>query len=258
MRRVVVRSLLALGAALALAAPAAAVVGGRPYDGALARTAVMVLGSKGSVCSAVVLAPDVVLTAAHCVTGAAEFRVHFRGDGGEPVLIAPATIAVHPGYDPEAVKTRKRSIDLALVRLPQPLPARFAAATLSATAAPPPKGATVTLGGYGVASEGDGRTSGTFRTASLAVVEPYGPGKILLWAADPATLGKAAGAGACQGDSGGPLVGPDGAVAAVSSWSTGAGKSRCGLLTQGVLVGPQRAFIDRALGAWGRSARWAE
>ena len=37
-------------------------------------------------CSAVMVAPDVLLTAAHCVAGSREFRVHFRDQAGEPVL----------------------------------------------------------------------------------------------------------------------------------------------------------------------------
>src|SRR5215218_5219950 len=86
--------------ALSLAATGArAIVGGQPDEGPLSRQSVMVLSSNGGVCSAVVLAPDVVLTAAHCATGAAEHRVHFRDEAGEPVLIVPAAKAVHPGYN---------------------------------------------------------------------------------------------------------------------------------------------------------------
>ena len=112
----------ALAAALS-AAPAAAVVGGAPDDGPLSRTSVMVLGSNGGVCSAVVVvALDAVLTAAHCVAGAAEHRVHWREASGEPALVPPAATAIHPGYDPKAIAARRRSIDLALLRLASPLP----------------------------------------------------------------------------------------------------------------------------------------
>ena len=152
----------------------------REDDGPLARASVMVLSSNGGVCSAVVLAQDVVLTAAHCVTGAAEHRVHFRDETGEPVLIVPAAKAVHPGYNAKAIETRQRSIDLALVRIPEPLPARFERATLAA--AKVAENSAVVVGGYGLAREGDAKTSGTFRTASLTAVEPYGPSRILLWA----------------------------------------------------------------------------
>src|SRR5690606_31139132 len=117
------------------------------------------------VCSAVVVAPDVVLTAAHCVTGATEHRVHFRDEAGEPVLITPAAKAVHPGYDAKAVETRRRSIDLALVRIPEKLPARFRTAVLGM--AQPRAGEPVTVSGYGLAREGDPKTTGTFRSAGL-------------------------------------------------------------------------------------------
>ncbi|MFL4992824.1 MAG: trypsin-like serine protease, partial [Microvirga sp.] len=102
--------LVTLCLALSLVATQAnAIVGGAEDEGPLARQSVMVLGSNGGVCSAVVLAKDVVLTAAHCVTGAAEHRVHFRDETGEPVLITPAAKAVHPGYNAKAIETRQRS-----------------------------------------------------------------------------------------------------------------------------------------------------
>lgn len=238
---------VAAGLAFLGVGPARAVVGGLEAGGALARSAVMVLSSRGGVCSGVVVAPDVVLTAAHCATNATEYRVHYR-EGGEPVLIAPAAGAVHPGYDPGALKSRRRSVDLALLRLPDALPARFAPATLSETS--PAKGAGLTLGGYGVLRPGDARSTGTFREARLAVVEPYGRATILVWASDP-TRG---GAGACEGDSGGPIA-EGGSVAAITTWAAGA-RQGCGDMSQGVLVGPQRRWIDGVLAGWGRTAAW--
>lgn len=234
--------------AAALASPAGAVVGGADSAGPLARSAVMVLNSRGGVCSGVVLAPDVVLTAAHCVAGDGEFRVHWRGDDGQPVLVAPAARAVHPLYVSNSVAERRRSIDLALLRMPAPLPGRFGPIALAAQASP--KGSAVTLGGYGVAREGDARSTGTFRTAELSVVEPYGRSSILLWASGRR------GAGACEGDSGGPIAGEDGAVGAVTSWAAGDGRRGCGAMSQGVLVGPQRGWIDRTLASWSRAAEW--
>lgn len=249
---------IALGlAAGGMAAPRAAlaVVDASGSGGPLGDASVMVLGSRGSVCSAVVLAPDVILTAGHCVTGADAFRVHYR-ERGEPVLIEPRAIAVHPGYVANAIKTRRRSIDLALVRLPSPLPGRFATASLVAAQRSPATGTALMLGGWGVSREGDGASSGTFRTAGLVAVEPYGPSSILLWAADPQGRGKTAGAGVCRGDSGGPIALGSGGVIAVSTWSKGPGNRECGLLSQGVLVGPQRGFIDKTLAGWGRRAVW--
>jgi hypothetical protein len=242
------KRLITLCLALPLSAAGAhAIVGGEPSEGPLSRQSVMVLSSNGGVCSAVVLAPDVVLTAAHCVTGAAEHRVHFRDERGEPVLIVPSAKAVHPGYNAKAIETRQRSIDLALVRIPEPLPARFERATLSAARVP--ENTFVTVGGYGLSRESDAKTTGTFRTASLTAVEPYGPSKILLWAEGSGT------ASACQGDSGGPMA-SGATVAAITSWSAPAKGRNCGGLTQGILVGPQRGWIDSILKGWNRSALW--
>jgi secreted trypsin-like serine protease len=224
-----------------------AIVGGAEDRGPLARQSVMVLGSNGGVCSAVVLARDVVLTAAHCVTGAAEHRVHYRDGTGEPVLVTPAAKAVHPGYNAKAIEARQRSIDLALVRLPDALPSPFERATL--TAAKVPENSAVVVGGYGLSREGEAKTSGTFRTASLTAVEPHGPSRILLWAEGSGT------ASACQGDSGGPMA-SGAAVAAITSWSSPAKGRSCGGLTQGILVGPQREWIDRILKGWDRTVLW--
>ncbi len=242
------RSAVLLMAATLSATAAQAIVGGTEDSGPLARRSVMVLSSNGGVCSAVVVAPDVVLTAAHCVTGAAEHRVHFRDEAGQPVLIAPAAKAVHPAYDAKAIETRRRSIDLALVRVPEPLPQRFEAASLATEGLA--AGETVTVGGWGLARKGDARTTGTFRTASLRVVEPYGPSRILLWSRGTGAVG------ACQGDSGGPMASGE-AVVAITSWSTAAQGQGCGGLTQGILVAPQRAWIDQTLAGWKRSAAWS-
>src|ERR1700709_1507191 len=111
--RLTVRRLLAAAppAPSALAPhPASAIVGGDEEAGPLARSALMVLSSRGGVCSGVVVAPDAVLTAAHCVTGASDYRVHFRGEDGQPVLLDPAGLAVHTGYDKGAMAGRRGPI----------------------------------------------------------------------------------------------------------------------------------------------------
>ncbi len=237
------------------AAPAAAVVGGRE-GGPLASSTLMVLNARGGVCTGIVLSPRSVLTAAHCAAGGTELRIHWKEGGGEPVLLAPAAVVVHPEFRSDAVAARQRSIDLALLRLAQPLPGRFAAATLL-DGAPPRAGNAIDLAGYGVSREGEARSTGIYRSATLAVVEPYGPGRILLWAADAAGAGKRSGPGACQGDSGGPMVSGDGVVA-VTSWSTGPSGRSCGLLSQGVLVAPQRGWIDGTLARWSERAIWGQ
>jgi hypothetical protein len=188
-----------------------------------------------------------VLTAGHCVSGAPEHRLHYRSEDGSPVLLVPREKVVHPGFDARAVSAGRRSIDLALVRLPEPLPARFVPALLSTRR--PARDMPVTVGGYGVSQEGEARTTGTYRSADLQTIEPHGPSTILLWAEGRGS------AGACLGDSGGPLqLGQ--AVVAVTAWAGGERGRACGGLTQGILVGPQRDWIDRITSDWRRTVRW--
>ena len=52
------------------------------------------------------------------------------------------------------------------------------------------------------------------------------------------------------------MAAADGTIAAVSTWATGRSKAGCGEMSQGVLVAPQRAWIDKTLAGWGRSAAW--
>ena len=238
---------LAIALALAMPFPGHAIVGGAESEGPLERASVMVLSSKGGVCSAVIVDADVVLTAAHCASGAPEHRVHWRGEGGRPELVAPAAKAIHAGYDANAFEARRRSIDLALLKLPEKLPDRFAVATLSAAA--PRAGTRITFGGYGAAIEGEARSTGSFRVAELPVVEPYGKSTILVWADGG---GKS---GACMGDSGGPIAQGE-AVFAITTWVGDRKGGACGKFSQGVLLGPQRAWLDKTLAGWGRKARW--
>jgi hypothetical protein len=229
---------------LLCAGGARAIIGGREDAGTLSRSSIMIVSQSG-MCSAVVVAPRILLTAGHCVAGNREYRVHYRDASGEPVLIAPAAKAVHPGYRANAAENRKRSIDLALVRVAERLPSRFAPATLSASQ--PRAGAAITIGGYGLVGT-DARSAGTFRTVSVPVVEPYGPGKLLVWA-------EGRGEGACQGDSGGPME-VAGMVVAITGWSSTDRAKGCGGMTQGVLVGSQRNWIDRTTAGWGGSVGW--
>ncbi|MFI5015739.1 MAG: S1 family peptidase [Hyphomicrobiales bacterium] len=245
-----------LAALMIAAKPAAAIVGGSPAERAIGQSLVMVLAEGGAACSGVMVAAQIVLTAGHCVPSGKQIRVYAplpEAQAGAPHLIAPSASAVHPGYVPNAAGTRRRSIDLALIRLPEALPAPFAPASLAAGQAPL-AGEPVAVAGDGLAREGEPTSSGKPRMASLSVVEPYGRGTILLWAAPAA----GAGAGACKGDSGGAMLGTTGSLVAVIAFAEGYGNTHCGKLTQGVLVAPQRAFIDATLTRWGATAHWTE
>src|SRR5258708_1234523 len=66
----------ALAALPWLAQPAHAVVGGTPADGAVRQSLVMVLAEGGVACSGVLVAPQAVLTAGHCLPRGKQIRIY--------------------------------------------------------------------------------------------------------------------------------------------------------------------------------------
>jgi hypothetical protein len=229
----------AVAAALAAGSAGAIVNGSADPDGA--RTAVMLVSPRGGICTGVVIAPAVILTAAHCAAGGTATKVRFGGSDAGPV----AQAATHPGYVPDAIRKRVRSIDLALIRLARPLP--DAARALPLAGSSPANGGTLVAGGYGLTDTGADGSEGSYRSTTMQINEPYGRSRILVWARPPA--GRRT--GICQGDSGGPLA-SGGAVFAIATWTVGA----CGGAAQGALVGAQKAWIDRILAGWGAKAAW--
>ena len=248
-RRTRLGALVAFAAALS-GAPAGAVVGPSESGARFADHLVMVLSRGGDhegFCTGIVLGPRAVLTAAHCLRPTRDMVVAYRDGTGKPVLIAVAAAVSHPLYRANAIAERQVSIDLALVETETPLDSRFTPPPL-AEGDGPAIGDDAILAGYGVAREGAPASGGTLRSARLKVRAPLS--QILLWAED----GAAKGAGACGGDSGAPLFLADGeTVAAVVAWTSGTERGkRCGDVTQGPLIAPQRAWIEETLARWRR------
>jgi len=242
MRRLVLAALVASLAALSLAAPAHAIVGGRPAEAELKAETAMIVSTRGASCTGVVLAPNALLTAAHCVQPAADYAVVVFEAAG-PRLIPITRIALHPSFDPNSFATRRPTPDLALVRLGEPLPAGFRPARLSAEPALPARRTAFTLAGFGVTRDGDGKSAGTLRTVELPSIGTTGG--IMVRLSDGAAKG------GCTGDSGGPAY-LGGIVAGIIGWSTAAGGARgCGGVTGATLVGPQRAWIDATVRGMG-------
>jgi len=235
-----VRSLGLFAALLTPFASARALVGGAP-DGRFADRVVMALirgGGEAGFCTALVLGPRVLLTAAHCLRPLRDMAVYYRDGKGAAVIIPVDAAVPHPLYRADAIRARARSIDLALIRTAQPLGPRFAAAAIG-DGAPPAIGTPVILSGYGAAREGDWASGGVLRSVTLAVRAPAS--SVLIWAADPA--GRAA--GACSGDSGAPVWSADGSRAiAIVAWAQAPRGRGCGGLTQGPLLAPLKGWIE--------------
>jgi Trypsin len=220
-----------LACPLLLCAPAAAMVGGAAPAGETGRPVVLLVGSRGTSCTGIALARDLVLTAGHCVLPGADYKLVEFDDKHQPTLKDVADIARHPEFDVNAVLRHRITADVALIKL--------AAAVNNPPGMLAPAGGAVTVGdrfvvaGYGLATPGDGKSGGTVRSATLVATGQ--PGTLQIRLVDPATAGERSGLGACTGDSGAPVfrdVGGRLMVIGVVSWSTGPKLAEgCGGLT---------------------------
>ena len=240
-------------------APSLAMVGGAPPagDGA-GRSVVMVLGSYGTACTATAIAPDLLLTAAHCVEPGADYKLVDSGPSRDlsrpPVLKDIVRIERDPQFELKKLFAHVATADVAILKLAQPLPMRIPPVPIAGDSEPVTVGDTFVVAGYGVTIRGDGRTGGTVRAATLVATGQPGTLQIRLF--DPSTKGQSAGLGACAGDSGAPVFRASGAaltIIGVVSWSTGPNLSAgCGGLTGVTPLVRYRAWIldtARALGS---------
>jgi len=225
------RPALAALALLTLCAPALAVTGNAPpASGLAARAIVMLVDEKEDLCTATALAPDLVLTAAHCVARKVKRAVKVY-QTGETVAVARA--ASHPGFNFTNYLMSRATADVALVKLAAPLPDIVAPVAL----AEPRRvavGETLTIAGFGVTKNGTPYGLGIPREAALVVTGK--PGSLQIRLVDPATRDRRPGLGGCTGDSGAPAFETDATgalrVIGVVSWSTAAGDQEgCGGLT---------------------------
>jgi secreted trypsin-like serine protease len=215
-------------------ASASAMVGGAPPSpaGGAGEHAVLIVGSRGNSCTGVALAPDLVLTVAHCVPPGADYKLVEFDAAHQPKLDDVQSIARHPQFDLKTMLAHRATADLALLKLAASLPAGVTPAAL-APGQTPAVGDQLVVAGYGVTTRGDGRSGGRVREANLMVTGK--PGTLQIRLVDPATLGERAGLGACTGDSGAPaFVRSDEKLLLLGlvSWSTGPrGGDGCGGLT---------------------------
>lgn len=197
----------------------------------LGRHVVMISHSRGF-CTGVALAPDLVLTVAHCVAPGAEYRIIEFDAAHQPMLKPVTAVARHPAFKLETMLAHAATADVGLLKLAEPLAAPVVPAPITARTTFAP-GDRFTVAGYGLAVRGDGRTGGKARAASLVATGK--PGTLQVRLVDPSTGGTRAGLGACTGDSGAPAfeeTGDSAAVVGVVSWSTGpSGSDGCGGLT---------------------------
>jgi hypothetical protein len=211
--------------------PASAMVGGAGAPpAAIGKSVVLIVGSRGNFCTGAALAPDLVLTAAHCVLPGSDYKIVEFDSAKQPQLRDILSVTAHPKFELKTLLAHRATADVALLKLGSPL-ASVLPAALGVPAVVSP-GDPFTVAGIGVSVRGDGKSGGTVRAADLVTTGKPGTLQIRLF--DPATKGETAGLGACTGDSGAPVftAGARPAIIGVVSWSTGPGNSGgCGGLT---------------------------
>jgi secreted trypsin-like serine protease len=239
--------------ALLAAAPAYAIVGGgAPSTDGVGRSVVTIVGSRGNFCTGALIAPKIVLTAAHCVQPGADYKIVEYGADKQPSLQDVKSVAIHPAFKMQAMLAHRATADVALLQLGSPAKGK-APSTLGMPNIPIVVGNRFTIAGIGVTVRGDGKSGGTIRVAGLIATGK--PGTLQIRLVDPVNQGARDGLGACTGDSGAPVfedkqTGP--AIIGVVSWSTGPnGSAGCGGLTGVTPLTLYRDWLLQIARQWG-------
>jgi secreted trypsin-like serine protease len=231
------RTLAALTGLALWTAPAGAMVGGAPpAEQAIARHVVLIIGGH-SLCSGVAVAPDLVLTAAHCVLSNGRYQL-VTFEGRRSTVKEVTKVVPHPQFAPSA-----DAPDLALVKLALQAGANLTPVAFSDRRAPPLVGDRFIVAGFGVAVQGDRKTAGRLRAATLVATDR--PSSQQLSLVDPHKLGESAGLGVCNGDSGGPVFDArDRALVGIISWTARTdGEPACGFVSGIIPLARYRYWI---------------
>src|SRR5437016_4265490 len=124
MRIVDIRVVAAAVILLLAGAPGRAMVGGaEAVADARSRPEVMILGSGGTLCSGVAIAPDLALTAAHCVMPGATYKRVELDENGKPTLKDAVAVVRHPQFDIKSLFAHRATADFSLIKLKDPMTA---------------------------------------------------------------------------------------------------------------------------------------
>ena len=156
--------------------PAHAIVGGGapPADG-VARSVVTIVGSRGNFCTGALIAPNLVLTAAHCVPLGAEYRIVEYGPDRQPKLQDVKRVAIHPGFNMQAMSGHRATADVALLQLAATVKGKTPS-VLGLPNIPINVGSRFTIAGIGVTAYA-ATARAAARSASLRWSQPASPAR---------------------------------------------------------------------------------
>ncbi|KAL4422363.1 hypothetical protein ABPG75_008560 [Micractinium tetrahymenae] len=217
-------------------------------------------------CGAALVAPSVLVTAAHCLQGSRSLpQVHI----GRGYLTTPevgydvrqaARVVVHPSYDPSTSQN-----DVAVILLDSPSTKAPIALPSSGLTSGLADGVSVTAIGFGTTSEGALYLSESMQHVTVSYIAPlrcngiYSAGQLKAGMLCAGVLD--GGKDTCQGDSGGPLILPGASATGdvlVGATSWGFGCARAGLPGVYTDVAFFRSWIDSYLALWGAAGTAAQ
>ncbi len=220
----------------------------------MSRAVVTVLGSHGNVCTGSLIAPNIVLTAGHCITPKTSYRV-VDSTTQPPRLITVNKVATHPQFNMQTMLAHRATADVALLLLPEPVPKKDPA-QLGTPLTPLGPDSRLTVAGIGV--DGGSQRCGNWDRPNGHPSVTGRPGTLQIRLVDPSTNNKRVGMGACTGDSGAPMFEDQNGrmvIVGVVSWSTGPDNSDgCGGLTGVTPLTLYKDWIVKTAQGWGAGA----
>ncbi|MEK6580603.1 MAG: trypsin-like serine protease [Bdellovibrionota bacterium] len=151
--------------------------------------------SGNSLCTGSLIAKDIVVTAAHCVSNATEMSVVFTRDLAKSGVSAEVLGAIiNPNYDPFGSKDNS---DIAVLQIKGTLPRGYTSAAIMPTKTKLNNGQVVKLAGFGISNAFTHVGAGVLRKVNVNVRDSA-------FSRSEVTLDQTRGKGACHGDSGGP------------------------------------------------------
>src|SRR4029453_4990970 len=98
----------------------AIVGGGAPSTEGLARSVVTIVGSRGHFLPGALIAPKLGVTAAHWVPSRADYKMVEYSADRQPSLQDVKAVAIHPGFNMQAMQGHRATADVALLQLAAP------------------------------------------------------------------------------------------------------------------------------------------